>query len=211
MESKTFLYARVSTKDQNENRQIDALIKYCKDNNIEFSQRDIFIDKCSGKDIEREQYKILKHCLRSGDTLIIKELDRLSRRKADIKKELDYFKQHKIRVKILNIPTTLIDLPEDQEWVFDMVNNILIEVIGAIAEDEYKRIRQRQLEGIEAYKKRNGGKCAGRPPITFPKQWNLYYKEWKDKKITAKKCMEELGLKRNSFYKLVKEFEDKII
>lgn len=209
MDSKTFLYARVSSKEQNENRQVDALIKYCKENKIEFNERDIFIDKASGKDTNREQYQILKHCLRAGDTLIIKELDRLSRRKSDIKKELDYFKEHKIRIKILNIPTTLVDLPPEQSWVFDMVNNILIEVLSAIAEDEHCRIRQRQQEGIEAYKKRNNGKGAGRPAINYPPLWEMYYTQWKSKSITAKECMEQLELKRSSFYKLVKEYEEK--
>lgn len=210
MECKTFLYARVSTKEQNESRQVDSLIKYCNDNNITVSERDIFIDKASGKDENRTEYQLLKRMLRKGDTLIIKELDRLSRNKAGIKRELNYFKENNIRVKILNIPTTLIELPQGQEWVFDMVNNILIEVIGAIAEDEYNRIRQRQLEGIEAYKKRHGGKGAGRPPITFPKLWDFYYNEWKNNKITAKECMEQLDLKRNSFYKLVKQHEENL-
>lgn len=209
MDNKIFLYARVSSKEQNENRQVDALVEYCKNNNIEFNERDIFIDKASGKDIERQQYKLLKHCLRSGDTIMIKELDRLSRRKADIKKELDYFKEHKIRIKILNIPTTLVDLPAEQSWVFDMVNNILIEVMGAIAEDEHNRILERQREGIEAYKRRNDGKGAGRPAITFPPLWEIYYTQWKSKSITAKECMDYLQLKRNSFYKLVKLYEEK--
>lgn len=208
MDSKTFLYARVSTKEQNADRQVDALKKYCADNNIEITDREILIDKASGKDTDREKYNVLKHCLRSGDTLIIKELDRLSRNKEDIKNELNYFKENKIRVKILNIPTTLIDLPQDQTWVFDMVNNILIEVLAAVAEDERNRIRQRQLEGIEAYKKRNGGKGGGRPPIGYPKLWEMFYTQWKSKSITAKECMEQLELKRNTFYKLVKQYEE---
>ena len=129
-------YARVSTaQKQNEARQIEALIAY----GVE--EKYIKIDKASGKDFNRENYQLLKNeILRPGDTLVVKELDRLGRNKEQVKEELKYFKDNKIRVKILNIPTTLMDLPEGQEWVFDMVNNILIEVLGAIAEDERIKI-----------------------------------------------------------------------
>ena len=137
-------YARISDKKQNEARQIEALTKY----GVE--EKYIKIDKASGKNFNRENYLLLRdEILRAGDTLVVKELDRLGRNKEQIKEELDYFKNNKIRVKILNIPTTLIDLPEGQEWVFEMVNNILIEVLGAIAEEERIKIRQRQREGID--------------------------------------------------------------
>ncbi len=137
-------YARISDKKQNEARQIEALIDYGVD------EKYIKIDKASGKDFNRENYLLLKNeILRPGDTLVVKELDRLGRNKEQIKEELNYFKANKIRVKILNIPTTLMDLPEGQEWVFDMVNNILIEVLGAIAEEERIKTKQRQREGID--------------------------------------------------------------
>ena len=140
--------------------------------------------------------------LRSGDTLVIKSLDRLSRSKADIKNELEYFKQNGIRVKVLDLPTTLMELPEGQEWVFEMVNNILIEVLGAIAENERRTIKQRQAEGIAAAKAK--GKKLGRPAIGFPENWKEVYASWKAGTITAKTAMEQTGLKRNSFYKLAK-------
>jgi len=101
----------------------------------------IIVDKCSGKDTEREGYQYLKkQILRSGDTLVIKELDRLSRSKSDIKQELEYFKFNGIHVKILDIPTTLTDFPPEQIWVMDMINAILIEVLGSIAENERLKI-----------------------------------------------------------------------
>ena len=139
-------YMRVSTKAQNLNRQKDALLEFGveKDN--------IFADKESGKNFDREKYQEMKSILKRNDVLVIKELDRLGRNKVMIKEELEYFKNNGIRVKILNIPTTLIDFPEGQEWVMDMVNNILLEVMSSIAEEERKKIKTRQAEGIAAAK-----------------------------------------------------------
>lgn len=149
MSSKTFYYARVSSKTQNEDRQILAF------RSLGADDRDIIIDKESGKDMNRPGYLTLKNSmLRSGDTLVIKELDRLSRNKADIKNELIYFKKNNIRLKILDIPTTMMDISDEQSWILDMVNNILIEVLGSIAEEERKQIRKRQKEGLAAAKQK---------------------------------------------------------
>ena len=139
-------YMRVSTKAQNLNRQEDALLEFGveKDN--------IFADKESGKDFNREKYQEMKSILKRNDVLVIKELDRLGRNKKMVKEELEYFKNNGIRVKILNIPTTLIDFPEGQEWIMDMVNNIILEVISSIDEEERRKIKTRQAEGIAAAK-----------------------------------------------------------
>ena len=146
---KTYGYARVSTREQHLDRQLKALM----DAGVE--ERDIITDKVSGKDLEREGYQSLKnHFLRDGDTLIVKSLDRLSRRKIDIKKELEYFREHHIRIKILDIPTTMVELPEEQDWIFEMINNILIEVLASIAEQERITTKRRQSEGIAIAKER---------------------------------------------------------
>lgn len=198
MERRTYYYARVSSKEQNLDRQIDAFIA------LGASERDIVTDKESGKNIERKGYQALKNAmLRRGDTLVVKSLDRLSRSKADIKNELQYFKDSGIRLKVLDLPTTLMEYPEGQEWVFDMVNNILIEVLGAIAEQERVTIRQRQAEGIAAAKAK--GKHLGRPRTVKPDNWNEVIKQWRDGAITAKKAMELTGLKRSTFYQFVNE------
>lgn len=150
MDNRIYGYARVSSREQNEDRQLEALMRFG------VSEQNIIIDKCSGKDTEREGYQYLKRqILRKGDTLVIKELDRLSRNKSDIKRELEQFKEMGVRVKILDIPTTLTDFPSEQMWVMDMINSILIEVLGSIAENERNKIRSRQREGIEAAKKKN--------------------------------------------------------
>ena len=182
MTSKIFGYARVSTKEQNLDRQIIALKEYG------VAEREIIIDKESGKDLERTGYTSLKNTmLRSGDTLIIKSLDRLSRNKCDIKKELEYFKENNIRLKVIDLPTTMMELPEGQEWVFEMVNNILIEVLGTIAEQERETIRQRQAEGIAAAQSK--GVELGRPKAQKPENWDSVIQDWRDGKITDRKSV----------------------
>ena len=109
MDNKVFGYARVSTKEQNLDRQLIALKKQG------INERNIIIDKESGKDLERKGYKSLKEVLlRRGDTLIIKSLDRLSRNKIDIKNELEFFKNKGIRLKVIDLPTTMLDFKKNQ-------------------------------------------------------------------------------------------------
>ena len=193
-------YIRVSSKDQNIDRQVKSLIDFgVPVENIKF-------DKQSGKDFNRENYQMLRNeILRSGDTLVVKELDRLGRNKDLLKEELEYFKKKGVRVKILNIPTTLMDIPEGQDWIIDMINNIIIEVLGAVAEEERKKIKARQAEGIAAAKDR--GIKFGRPRATFPFLWADIYPKYKAKEITGVDAMKILNLKKTTFYKLVKEYE----
>lgn len=199
MSSKTFYYGRVSSKTQNDDRQILAFKELGADD------RDIIIDTESGKDMNRPGYLTLKNnMLRPGDTLIIKELDRLSRNKADIKNELIYFKENNIRLKILDIPTTMMEFPGEQSWILEMVNNILIEVLGSIAEDERDRIRKRQKEGIAAAKAK--GVKLGRPAVQPPSNWESTIRKWQNGEIKAVEAMKLTGIKKNTFYKLVKEF-----
>lgn len=164
-----------------------------------------------GKDFKREKYAILKQMLRSGDIVVIKELDRLGRNKSDIKKEIEWFKENEITLRILDIPTTLIDLSQYDGGIakamMDMINNVLIEVLGTIAEEERKKIKRRQAEGIEIAKIQ--GKHLGRPKTEFPSQWEEQYTKWKVGEITATNMMDQLGLKRNTFYRLVKKYEGK--
>ena len=198
MENKVFYYARVSSREQNLDRQIEAFKAFGAD------ERDIITDKESGKNLERPGYQALKTAmLRSGDTLVVNSLDRLSRNKSDIKNELQYFKDNGIRLKVIDLPTTMMELPTSQEWVFDMVNNILIEVLGTIAEQERTTIRQRQAEGIAAAKLK--GKHLGRPATQKPDNWDEVYNKWRDRQITARSAMRELGVGKNMFYKWVSE------
>ena len=176
MENRIYYYARVSTKEQNLDRQL-ATFKA-----LGASERDIITDKESGKNLDRAGYQALK---------------------TTIKAELQYFKEHGIRVKIIDLPTTMTDFPTGQEWVLEMINNILIEVLGTIAEQERATIKQRQREGIESA--RSKGKHLGRPPLQKSENWKEVYTIWRNGDITAKEAMHRTGLKRSSFYRLVKE------
>lgn len=197
MNNKIFYYARVSSREQNLDRQIEAFLKLGAD------EREIICDKESGKNLERVGYQALKNTmLRSGDTLVVKSLDRLSRNKTDIKNELQYFKDNNIRLKVIDLPTTMMDLPKGQEWVFEMVNNILIEVLGTIAEQEREIIRNRQREGIEAAKAK--GKHLGRPRMVKPDNWDEVICEWRSGKITARQAYTMLGVSKSIFYRWVR-------
>lgn len=201
MNNRTYYYARVSSTEQNLDRQLEAF------KTLGANDREIITDKASGKNLNRPGYQALKTAiLRSGDCLVIKSLDRLSRNKSDIKNELEYFKANGIRLKVLDLPTTLIELPAEQSWIFDMINNILIEVLSSIAEQERITIRQRQLEGIEAAKRK--GKHLGRKPIPYPENWNIYFKLWKEGNITAKEFMTRTNLKRTTFYNFIKNYKE---
>ena len=193
-------YARVSSSEQNLDRQILALKQYVPGESI-------IVDKQSGKDLERPGYQALKGPLglRNGDTLYVKSLDRLSRNKEDIRKELQWFKDKGITLRILDLPTTMAEFGEGQEWIRDMVTNILIEVMSSIAEQERIAIRQRQKEGIEAAKKK--GKHLGRPVIAIPERFPEVYENWKGGRITAVYAMKNLGLKRGTFYRMAEQYE----
>ncbi|EKU77408.1 recombinase family protein [Veillonella seminalis] len=195
-------YIRVSTKEQNIDRQKEELLKY----GVE--ERYLFIDRASGKNIDRPEYQLLKRALRENDELFIHELDRLGRNKADILEELKYFKEKNIKVRILDVPTTLINYKEHGETakiMLEMINNLLIEVFSTLAEAELKKIHKRQREGIQAAKEK--GVKFGRPATPITDEFVKLYNEWKNKKITATAAMNTLKLKPMTFYRLVKRYE----
>lgn len=201
-------YGRVSARDQNLARQITALKKFDPD----LPDDRIYTDKQSGKNFNREHYLELKSILVPGDEILVEELDRFGRNKAEIKAELEWFKEHGVIVRVFDVPTTLIDF-HGQEWIGEMVNNILIEVLGAVAEQERKKIRKRQAEGIAAMPVVNGrkvssktGRVYGRPSyvlddVTFE---NLRQKQ-KDGLMTVEDCCRELGISRTTWYDRIRK------
>ncbi|WP_226639235.1 recombinase family protein [Priestia flexa] len=195
----SFGYVRVSTKEQNLDRQYEALKQYVSD------EKYIYSDKASGKDMEREGFQNMLKAMRSGDTLYIKSIDRLGRNKDMIKKYLEMFKAEGIRVKIIDLPTTMQDVSAGQDWVIEMINNIIIEVYTSMAEQERNNIKQRQSEGIAVAKAK--GKHLGRPAVQLPEAWDKLYVEWKAGNITAVAFMNEVGMKKGTFYNKVKEYE----
>ena len=199
-ESRVMGYARVSSAEQSLARQLEELKKYVPEENI-------VTDKQSGKDLERPGYQALKGPLglRRGDVLVIKSLDRLSRNKQEMKQELQWFKEQGIQLKVLDLPTTMIRLEAGQEWIQDMVNNILIEVLSSIAEEERHTIRRRQREGIEAAK--NAGIRFGPPDKGYPEEWESYYCRYKQGEVTRKYVLQKLGINADRFKYLKKKYE----
>lgn len=189
-------YARVSTKEQCLDRQYQALNQYK-------TLDKLFSDKQSGKDFAREQYQRMKSLLVSGDEVVVKELDRLGRSKEDVKAELEWFKANGITVRILNVPTTLIDF-QGQDWIRDMVNNIMIEVLASIAEQEREKIRERQAEGIAAKKARGEWDDYGRPRKDID-NLSEYRRQVETGETTVTAVCKRLGISRNTWYERVKE------
>ena len=197
--NKIFGYIRVSSKEQNLDRQIDSLKQYVP------NERDIFADKLSGKDFNRPAYQTLKMMVRPGDTIYIHEMERLGRNKEEIKNELEYFKGKGVYIRILNLPTTLIDYSQFdsklQKMLMEMVNNILIEVLATMAETERDNIRKRQREGIDAAKKREAK--FGRPTKDFPPCWQEDKLKWEAGEVTAVSLMKKYGMASSTFYSKV--------
>jgi len=196
MVNKIFGYARVSTADQNEARQIEALKQAGVD------ERFIFMDKQSGKDFNRNEYNVLIRALREGDTLIIKSIDRLGRNYNEI---IDQWKtitkELKANIKVLDLP--LLDTTQNtKDLTGTFISDIVLQILSYVAETERLNIRQRQAEGIRLAKE--GGKRLGRPQTPFPPNFDDVYESWKREDITATRAMEKLGLKRTTFYRLVK-------
>lgn len=206
MKTLKFGYGRVSDKCQNEQRQLEALLKAGVD------ERNIYIDKKSGKDFERDNYKAMLNQLREGDLLVIASLDRLGRNYIEIQKEWSYITQTiKADIKILDMP--LLDTSTaveslDKRFIADLV----LQILCYTAEKERENIRKRQRQGIDVMPIVDGkrvsaktGRPTGRPKAVKPDNWSMVYRQWADKNITAVKAMDILDLKPNTFYKFVAE------
>ena len=199
-----YFYGRVSSKDQNLARQLEVAKAY---KNIDH----VYCDKQSGKDFDRHEYQALKSVVVPGDEVIIKELDRLGRNKEGIKEEIKWFKEHGVILRILDVPTTLIDF-QGQDWIADMVNNILIEVLGAVAQQEREKTNRRQREGIDAMPVVNGKRYStkkgcgyGRKPVALGDDFEKFLKKQKDGLITVDECCKMLGIGRSTWYAKAKE------
>lgn len=201
----TYAYIRVSSIDQNLDRQKTALREY----RPGLTEDYIFSDKQSGKNTNRKRYQALKSVLREGDEVVIKELDRLGRNKDEVKDELKWFRERKIIVRILNVPTTLVDF-QGQEWIFDMINNILVEVLAAIAEEERLTTKRRQREGIDCMPIVNGKRISAKTGRGFGREkrdvidFQKTAQKQKGGLITVSDACRELGIGRTKYYELMR-------
>ena len=196
---RNFAYLRVSTKEQNLDRQLDRIRQL----NEYIDERDIYCDKESGKDFNRPEWQALKRSIRPGDTLFIHSLDRLGRNKQGILQEWQWLIENKINIVVLDMPLLDTRKYQNLDGVGDLVVNLVLQILSWLAEQERTNIKQRQKEGIASAKSR--GVKFGRPPIQKPKDFEKVYHQWKNGEITATKAMQLLGLKRNTFYKFVSQ------
>lgn len=191
--NKIWGYCRVSNKDQ----QIFRQIKILKEEGID--ERDIFIDKLSGKDMNREQYQLLKRIVRKNDTIIFTECDRLGRNMDDIKRELQWFNEHDVNIKILDLPVLNSSGLEGK-----LIQSILIELYSYLAEKERNKIKLRQRQGIDIAKK-DPSKYKGRLPKNLDG-----FDEIKalidSNKISVSEGCRRLGINNSTYYRRLKKF-----
>ena len=193
-------YVRVSADDQNVDRQVSKMVE------LGIDERRIFVEKASGKDFERPVYQGMKSIgLREGDVLYIDSIDRLGRNYEEIKNEwADLTRRLKVDIVVLDMP--LLDTRNSKDLTGTLISDIVLQLLGYVAENERNKIRTRQAEGIAKAKER--GVYKGRKPMEIDKAlFERLYGEVKRKERTAKYAMQQLGVKRNTWYVLCEEFE----
>ena len=183
-------YVRVSAKDQNEDRQIIAMRE------VGVSEKNIYMDKQSGKDFKRKQYKRLVRRMKKDDLLYIKSIDRLGRNYEEIIKQWRYLTKEK-RIDIIVLDMPLLDTRRGKDLMGTFLSDIVLQVLSFVAENERSNIRQRQAEGIAAAKAR--GVKFGRPPKPLPENFHAVYQRWKNGKITGKRAAEECNMPITTF------------
>ena len=191
-----YFSARVSSKDQNLARQLAEAEQYG------IPKENVFCDKITGRKKDRPEYDRMKSLLQKGDEVYFKELDRIGRAKHLIKEELEWFKEQGVIVRVLDVPTTLMELPKGQEWVFEMVNNILIEVLGTIAEQEWKKTKQRREEGIAAMPVVNGKRVSSKTGRGFGRAEIEVDVDLQPGENVTEAC-QRLGISRSTYYRKV--------
>lgn len=199
MASKKFGYARVSSKDQNLARQIEIL----KGEGIE--ERDIFVEKESGRSFERSVYRsLVDNILREGDLLVVTELKRFGRNYREIYQEWHHItKEIGADIKVTSMP--ILDTTQSKELVGQLISDVVLAVFAYVADEDWSERHELQRQGIEVAKK--AGVHLGRPRIAYPENWPEWYGKWKAGEITAAEAMRQMGMKKDSFYRLVKKYE----
>ncbi|PER06837.1 recombinase family protein [Bacillus cereus] len=199
MTNKTFAYIRVSSKDQNEERQIETMKREGID------ERDMYIDKASGKDFDRPKYQLLKQLVRNGDTVVFDSITRMGRNMDETLKEYEWFDENEVLLRFIKEP--MINTNNEKDDVMKQaIQKIILTLLTAFAEKEREEIKIRQAEGIAVAIKK--GVKFGRPAIDVPNNWSELYVQWKAKKITAVKFMNEVNMTKATFYRKVKEYEN---
>lgn len=199
MSSRKFAYVRVSSNDQNIDRQMEALKNFVPD------ERDIFIDKISGRNFNRDQYQLMKRMLREGDTLYIHSLDRFGRNKDQILNEWEEITK-KIKADIIVLDMPLLDTTKYKDSLGTLISDLVLQILSWLAEEERNKIRSRQREGIDLALK--NGKKFGRPEVEITEEFIEAYNRWKNGELTASAAIIEYDIKRTTFYRLAREYEE---
>ena len=194
---KIYGYARVSTKEQNEDRQLIAMRE------MGVSDSDVYVDKESGKDFNRTYYKRLIRKLKAGDVLFIKSIDRLGRNYEDIIEQWKIItKDKKADIVVIDMP--LLDTRRGKDLMGTFLSDIVLALLSYVSENERNNIRQRQAEGIAAAKAR--GVRFGPAPMPLPDNFHEVYQEWKHKKLSVTEAAKLCGMARSTFYKKAKQY-----
>ena len=192
-------YVRVSTRDQNEERQLIALQK------LSVAEKNIFMDKQSGKDFDRPAYKRMVRRMKKDDLLYIKSIDRLGRNYGEILEQWQILtKEKEIDIVVLDMP--LLDTRRVKDLMGMFLSDIVLQVLSFVAENERSNIRQRQAEGIAAAKAR--GVRFGRPAIPYPDNFYQIHRDWRNKKITLRQAADACEMPVGTFYGKARKFEN---
>ncbi len=202
-----FAYIRVSSKDQNEARQVDTMKA------LGVEDANVYIDKASGKDTDRAQYQRMKEKLRAGDIVVFDSITRMSRSMADTKREYEWYVSQGIALEFVNEPMLNTAGKDGDDVMQRAISDIILTLLAAFAEKERADIRTRQAEGIASARKR--GQRLGRPTIDYTTLsneqrvlFNEQYRRWKDGQQTAVQTFTNVGLTKNTFYKIAKQYEE---
>ena len=189
-------YVRVSTTDQNEDRQMIVM------HQMNVIRKNIFMDKLSGKDFERPQYRKLIGRLKKGDLIYILSIDRLGRNYEEIQEQWRVItKEIKADICVIDMP--LLDTREGKDLLGTFIADLVLQILSFVAESERRNIKERQKQGIEAAKAR--GVKFGRRPMERPEHFETVYEMWKQKKLSARESVKCLGVTHRTFLKWVKE------
>ena len=199
--NKVFNYARVSTKEQNEARQLEAFNKWNEENNIE--NPILLTDKSSGTNTNRDNLQLMLKVVGEGDLVVIKSIDRLSRNYKECQELWKEITNKGADIVVIDMP--ILDTRANKDLLGNLITDLFLSILGYVAQQENDFRRQRQAEGIAVAKAE--GRNLGRPKAEYPSNWKEVYGEWKAKKISGVQAMKELELKKTTFYKLVKEYE----
>lgn len=192
-------YVRVSSRDQNEERQLRALYE------TGVRQKNIFVDKQSGSDFERPQYQRLIKSIKPNDVLYIKSIDRLGRNYQEILEQWRFLVREK-RADIVVMDMPLLDTRHGKDLMGTFLSDIVLQILSFVAENERMNIRQRQAEGIAAAKAK--GVRFGRPPMPLPKNFHEIHASWRERKITLKEAAQACGMPVGTFYGKARKYEE---